>query len=202
MARAKQPVSVNGLEFDALIEESLLLEATVPEYAVEKGFSVSDAVIIGSDKLEMILFVSSSPVTWAGRFEEDSDRVGSVCSQLKEMYFDREVVTVETTDDTYTDMVIKSLNIKKTVESGYAREIPISFQKINVTEAETTDIPDSYGKSGETGASAGSANTSEEVSADAGSDAADGTENGSGLGSSILYGASKKIKGFLGGEQG
>ena len=35
MARAKQPVSINGIEFDALIDESRTLEATVPEYSVE-----------------------------------------------------------------------------------------------------------------------------------------------------------------------
>ena len=46
MARAKQPVSINGIEFDALIDESRTLEATVPEYSVESGFSVSDAIIL------------------------------------------------------------------------------------------------------------------------------------------------------------
>ena len=46
MARAKQPVSVNGIEFDALIDQTDTLEATVPEYTVEDGFVVSDAIIL------------------------------------------------------------------------------------------------------------------------------------------------------------
>lgn len=61
MARAKQPVSINGIEFDALIDESRTLEATVPEYSVESGFSVSDAIILSPEKLDMTLFVTNTP---------------------------------------------------------------------------------------------------------------------------------------------
>ena len=67
MARAKQPVSINGIEFDALIDESRTLEATVPEYSVESGFSVSDAIILSPEKLDMTLFVTNTPVTWYNR---------------------------------------------------------------------------------------------------------------------------------------
>ena len=42
MGKAKQPVSINGVEFDALIESEEGYEAQVPEYPTEKGFSVSD----------------------------------------------------------------------------------------------------------------------------------------------------------------
>ena len=52
MGKATQPVSINGLEFDALIDESRTLEATVPEYSVESGFSVSDSVILNPEKVE------------------------------------------------------------------------------------------------------------------------------------------------------
>jgi hypothetical protein len=49
MARAKRPVTIAGIEFDALISEEHGYEATVPEYAVESGFSVSDAIIHGAE---------------------------------------------------------------------------------------------------------------------------------------------------------
>lgn len=41
MARAKQPVSVADIEFDALIDSEEGYEADVPEYPTEKGFSVA-----------------------------------------------------------------------------------------------------------------------------------------------------------------
>ena len=45
MARKLQPVSVWGIEFDALIDETKSMTSTIPEYPVEKGFSVSDTII-------------------------------------------------------------------------------------------------------------------------------------------------------------
>ena len=48
MARAKQPVSVDDIEFDALIDSEEGYEADVPEYPTEKGFSVSDTIVVGT----------------------------------------------------------------------------------------------------------------------------------------------------------
>ena len=47
MARSNlKPVSVAGIEFDALIEEQKALSATIPVYPVEDGFPVSDTIIL------------------------------------------------------------------------------------------------------------------------------------------------------------
>lgn len=191
MARAKQPVSINGIEFDALIEESRTLEATVPEYSVESGFSVSDAIILSPEKLEMTLFVTNTPVTWYRRHGASPTRVDSVVKQLEELYFAKEPVTIVASDATYTNMAIESMTIRKSLEVGYAREIPISFKKIRITSAKTTTIPDSYGKSGSTGASAGTASTS---SGSSGSSSGSGSSSSNGnKKSSILYSAANSM---------
>lgn len=200
MARAKQPVSVNGIEFDALMSEDRGHEATVPEYPVETGFVVSDAIILGAETLNMVLFVTDTPVTWrghAGRGHADQ-----VCQQLEELYYTAEPVTVVTTDKVHTNMAIESIGIKKSTEIGYAKEVQIAFRKIRVTSAQTTTIPDSYGKSGATAASAGTANTS---AGSSGGSGGSGGASGSGGGgsrsggnsggskSSILYGAASSL---------
>ena len=198
MAKATQPVSINGLEFDALISESRTLEATVPEYSVETGFSVSDSIILSPEKLEMTLYVTNTPVTWYRRHGASQNRVDSVVKQLEELYFAKEPVTIVTSDATYTNMAIESMTISKSLEVGYAREIPISFKKIRITSAKTTTIPDSYGKSGATAASAGTASTS---SGGSGSGSGGGTGSGSSSSSgsngnsksSILYNAASSI---------
>ena len=150
MARAKQPVSVNGIEFDALISQTDTLEATVPEYTVEDGFVVSDAIILNPEKLDMVLYITDTPVTWYSRHGSGQDRVETIVKQLQELYFTAEPTTVVTSAKSYTNMAIESLSIAKSVEIGYAREVSISFKKIRVTTAKTTTIPDSYGKSGAT----------------------------------------------------
>ena len=49
MARAKQPVCVDDIEFDALIDSEEGYEADVPEYPTEKGFSVSDTIVLKAE---------------------------------------------------------------------------------------------------------------------------------------------------------
>lgn len=187
MAKAKQPVSIAGIEFDALISEDHGFEATVPEYAVEKGFSVSDAIIIGAETLSMTLYVTDTPVTWLSRHGAEQGRVDRVCKQLEELFYTAQAVTVVTSDRIYTDMAIESLTISKSLDIGYAREIPISFRKIRITQAATTTIPDSYGKSGTSNAQAGTANTSSGTGDGSSSDT-----NGDSK-ASILYGAGKSF---------
>ena len=72
MARAKQPVSIDGIEFDALIDQSIDYSAEVPEYPTEEGFSVSDTIVLKPETISMTLFVTDTPVTWKQRFGSGS----------------------------------------------------------------------------------------------------------------------------------
>ena len=194
MARIKQPVSIGGIEFDALIDSDEAYEAQAPEYPTEKGFSVSDTIALKPETLSMTLYVTDTPVTWLSRHGAGAGRVESVVKQLKELFFSKQPVEVIAADEVYTDMAITSLNIRKSIDVGYAREIPITMQKIIVTEAATVTIPDSYGKSGKTGASGGTASTTkakkEEASAANGSTSSASTGT-TGKKGSILYNATK-----------
>lgn len=193
MARAKQPVSINGIEFDALIDSEEGYDADAPEYPTEKGFNVSDTIVLKADTLSMTLFVTDTPVTWKNRHGAGPGRTEAVVKQLKDAYFAKQPVEVVTSDEVYSNMAITSLRIKKSADVGYAREIPISFKKIIVTETATVTIPDSYGKSGTTGASGGTANTKSastgsgsSSSGSSGSSSGSGA-SGSGSSGSILY---------------
>lgn len=191
MAKARQPVTVAGIEFDALISESRRYEASVPEYAVEDGSVVSDDIILGTESLDMTLYLTDTPVTW--RNHAGPGRVESVIQQLEELYYTHSPVTVITSDKTYTDMGITSITISKSLETGYAREIPISFKKIRTVSTKTATIPASYGRSGKTNAAAGTANTSTKSS---GSGDSSGSQKDKGSKSSILYSAAKSM-GFI-----
>ena len=185
--RALQPVSINGIEFDALISSTEAYEASVPEYPVETGFTV----ILNAETLEMTLFLSNRPVTWARRFGASANRVGQVAGQLRELYFQKSLVTVSTGSGSYTNMAITSLSIPRTNSMMDAVEIPIKFKKVRVTASRTAVIPDSYGKSGATAAPAGTANTSAaSTGASGGTEAAGGDAQGS---SSVAYGIASKF---------
>lgn len=199
MARAKQPVSIGDIEFDALIDSEEGYEADVPEYPTEKGFSVSDTIVLKADTLNMTLYVTDTPVTWRERTGSGPGKTESVVRRLKDLYFAKKVLEVTTTDCVYSNMVITSMNIKKSVEVGYAREIPISFKKIEVTETATAEIPASYGKSGKTAKAAGKASTtaaSTAGSSSSGGSSASGSSSSSSRGS-VLYNAASSF-GLLG----
>lgn len=199
MARAKQPVSVDDIEFDALIDSEEGYEADVPEYPTEKGFSVSDTIVLKADTLNMTLYVTDTPVTWRERTGSGPGKTEGVVRRLKDLYFAKKILEVTTTDCVYSNMVITSMNIKKSVEVGYAREIPISFKKIEVTETATAEIPASYGKSGKTAKAAGKASTtaaSTAGSSSSGGSSASGSSSSSSRGS-VLYNAASGF-GLLG----
>lgn len=158
MARAKFPVSVAGIEVDALIDESRQLDAEIPQYTTEEGFQVSDAIIIDAETISMTLFVTDTPITWRDR--HGGAHMGDVCSRLEAIYFNKEPITITTTDGNYTDMGIQSITFSKTFEVGYSREIPITFKKIRKTKTRTVEVSGvDYPGGGMTGQTAGVAST-------------------------------------------
>lgn len=155
MRRVKEPVSINGIEFDALISSEESYSASAPTYPTEEGFSVSDTLILDPLELSMTVFVSNTPVTW--KRHRSSGRVDSVVNELKELFESKQMVTIETSERTYENMVITSMTISKTLDTGYDREIPMSFTQVVVTSTDRVSVPSSYAKSGPTMASTGTA---------------------------------------------
>ena len=180
---AKQPVSINGIEFDAMLGEEFSMEASSPDYVVESGFTIGDSIILSAEILNLTLFVSDRPVTFKGRFG-GAGRVDAVVKQLKELYYSKSLVSVTTPDAQYSNMAIQSLKISRTNEYGYAREVPLTLKHIRTTATQTTSIPASYGKSGSTKAAAGTASTTAGGSGGSGGSAGSGGSSGSGGGSS------------------
>ena len=160
MAKKLIPVSIAGIEFDALLDETSSYSASVPSYPIESGFPVSDTIILDPLSLSMNLYLSNTPVTWLYRHGNDTTRVRKVCEQIEEMWFNKELVKVVTPDKIYTNMGITSLSIKKSQDNGYSRQISISLTKVEITEKKLVLIPSDLLKSGETMSNAGVAVTS------------------------------------------
>jgi len=204
MSRKKlNPVTIWGIEFDALIEETKSLNSTVPSYPVEKGFPVSDTIINQPPSISMVLYVSNTPVTWKHRHKPDVNRVKKICSLIEKKWFEKKLAKIVTTDTIYTNMGITSISTKRSKEIGYAREISISASKVYVTGRKKTKIPSYILKSGKTKANAGKAQTSSTSAKTSSGTGGDSTKNGNSGGTarseakkkhSILYGIAKGLK--------
>ena len=155
-----RPVSIWGIEFDALIEEDKTLTATIPVYPVEEGFQVSDTIINDPVTLTLTLYVSNTPVTWLSRHGHSKSRVRSICEEIEEKWTSKELAKIVTSDAIYTNMGLTSIAIKHSKETGYSREITITAQKVRITEKKTVNIPADILQSGSSEASGGNASTS------------------------------------------
>ena len=159
MRVATQPVKIDGIEFDALIDKKITYSSDVPEYPIETGVTVSDTIINKSIELAITVCVSNTPVTWYQEHGTSETRVEEVLNDLEILWKTRKLVTVETSFDVFENMVITSMGFEKTLEQSYSRDIPITLRQVTITETETAEVPSNYEKVGETKASAGSANT-------------------------------------------
>ncbi len=185
-----QPVSVAGIEFAAIINETQTYTADIPSYPVETGFSVSDNIALQPFELPLTLLISDTPLTWRGRARS----VAETEAMLKELYFKKTTFTVVTSSGTFSNMAITSMQIKKSQDLGFDKEVSLNLQEVPTTETKTTTIPASYGKSGTTGANAGTAGTgtgtvssSGSSSGSSGSGSSGGSSSKKSSSGSILY---------------
>ena len=154
MPRNLQPVSIDGINFDAFISSNAAYQNNVPSFPVEAGFEVTDAIITRPVTLDLTLVLSNNPVTFQ---TEGGNRVLDAAAKLRELYFKRRPVTVITEGRTYSNMAIVSLNERVNSTYGDAREVPVSFKQILTTRRQTMGL--SFG-AGATGVNAGNAKTS------------------------------------------
>lgn len=178
-----RPLSINGIEFDALLNESKAYSSDVPDYAVESGYSVSDNISIKPMVLEITGHLTNTPVTWASH---GTGRVESVVAQLENLYHSRQLVTVVTSTDVYPNMSIVSLTVPKDESNKTSRDIRMSLKEVTIVSAQTTTIPASYARGGDTGANAGTSGTGSSAGGISGGTAGSGKKE-SEKKASILY---------------
>ena len=102
-----------------------------------------------------------------------------------------------TPSGTFNNMGITSMQIKKSTDLGFDKEVSLSLQEVPTTETRTTTIPASYGKSGATGANAGTASTGTGSVSSSGSSSSSGGSGGSSGGSGGSSSSKKESSGSI-----
>ena len=153
-----QPVNIGGIECDALIHHELGMEAEIPDYPVEEGYSVQDTIILKPKTLSLTVMVTNTPITFRER--ASPGRVQEVAQRLQELYSSRQLITVTSAKGSYQNMGITSLSLPYDVSTKTSLEIPVTLKEVLTTAAQTVTIPSEYGRGGDTGTTAGTASTS------------------------------------------
>lgn len=153
-----QPVNIGGIECDALIHHELAMEAEIPDYPVEEGYSVQDTMILKPRTLSLTVVVTNTPITF--RSHTSPGRVQEVAARFQELYQSRQLITVTSVKGSFQNMGITSLSLPYDTSTKTSLEIPITLKEVLTTTAQTVTIPSEYGRGGDTGTTAGTANTS------------------------------------------
>ena len=153
-----QPVNIGGIECDALIHHELAMEAEIPDYPVEEGYSVQDTMILKPRTLSLTVIVTNTPITF--RSHASLGRVQEVAARFQELYHSRQLITVTSAKGSFQNMGITSLSLPYDVSTKTSLEIPITLKEVLTTTAQTVTIPSEYGRGGDTGTTAGTTNTS------------------------------------------
>lgn len=154
--------AVGALELDALISEDTVLDSYATVYPVEDGSTITDNVSNDAEKLSLSGMVTSAQITVFGA--NGWQKLVQAKDVLRRLHEARELVTISTGMDTYTEMVMERCRIGRTNEGDHF-SIDCDFRKIVKAQLKTETVPEdkaapkARGKAGSTRTSAGKAST-------------------------------------------
>jgi hypothetical protein len=161
--------SIGGFEIDAFFVETYNFSNRITNLTVEEGSNISDHVIEDPDTLDIEAFIGATKFeTYEGEIpadlsevdipEDPKTRIRRAYHELLRLKRARQPIDVVTGLDTFTNMVIVSLNISRDVETGADLPFSMSFQKIDTVKSEETQINASPSSSSASDQAGGTAN--------------------------------------------
>ena len=145
---AKQPASLGGFEFDAIIKRSETMTSDVPEYATEEGYSITDNICLKPRELEIEAIITNSPVTWAEQHAASSSRVETMIEELRQLWLKKTPVQFTAAGDSYENMCITSITAPRTVEDGSSTRLTIKLKQASINSTDMANISVKYIRGG------------------------------------------------------
>ena len=136
---AKQPASLGGFEFDAIIKRSETMTCDVPEYATEEGYSITDNICLKPRELEIEAIITNSPVTWAEQHAASSSRVETMIEELRQLWLKKTPVQFTAAGDSYENMCITSIT---------APRLTIKLKQASINSTDMANISVKYIRGG------------------------------------------------------
>lgn len=136
-----------SLAIDATITQSHELASDVTRHPVEEGASVADNIQPAPRTLSLQGIVAYAPILGpleviaALTIGPDRERPSKAWEQLKRAHEKRELVTVETTLETYENMAIKRLTVPKEARNGNDLAFTMDLEEIRFVQASTVKLP-------------------------------------------------------------
>lgn len=133
-------ILIDGYEIDVAVTETHGFESEVTEHPVESGADIADHVRARPIVVTLDSVVSDTPIgDLAARRSTDTLPSREALARLLAIRDAREPITIETDLRVYDNMVMESLSIPRSVQTGDALRFSATFKQIQlVTNARTT----------------------------------------------------------------
>jgi hypothetical protein len=133
--------SIGSLKLDTNLSESHEYSNTITDHPLERGFSVSDAIIHNPMVLTMECVVSANSL-YPDRISDNNSpfRADSAYSKLIQLANADALVTVVSTIKTYPNMAIESISVPRDKDIGKSLEFTITFKQVRVVNASSIQI--------------------------------------------------------------
>lgn len=184
---APMQAKIGDLLVDCMLTKESKFDSDVTDNPIETGFVISDHVIRKPLELTMEVVFTPTPVTFgdssssilsnipvmsfmggsSGISGNGSGRMNDVVNGIMAIYQAGEPITIETTDAIYTDMVMTSAPLPRSVENGYCYRMSLTFRHVVKVTQRTEEVPEdgaaakASGKAGVTEKAGGAASQTE-----------------------------------------
>jgi len=135
--RNNRTYSIGNIVLDLITNETHNFNNTVTQYTVEDGSVISDHI-----ENQIFNGTISGIITNFSLFQDglSINRAQDAFNQLKQLWRDKNLVTINTVLDVYDNVAITSIGINKGVGSGEEIAIDISFVQVNVAKLQEIEI--------------------------------------------------------------
>lgn len=143
---------IGVLQLDCTLDETHSLENMITEHPVEEGVNISDHIRRQPRMLEITGVVTNTPVVNFDKEEPLSpdisdtlspvDRVRLAYAKVDELLVKGEIIDVQTTLETYRNMIIQDYSIPRNVETGNTLNVTISLRELLTAKTEQVAAPE------------------------------------------------------------
>ena len=144
--------SIEGIQLDAVVSESHEDEVTTTDNPVELGANVTDHSVKEPNFVDVVAVVTNTPLgtssigqivdnvtgLFGSSTEGNEKRSAEAYRLLKELQNRRELVTLQTKLEKYTDMLLVKISVTQTSKTSNIVRLNMRFKKLFIADTETT----------------------------------------------------------------
>lgn len=145
-----------SMQFDCIEDETHTWANEVTQFPVENGGDITDNIRGKQRELSITGFISNSPIRglidevtgFADRVLNGNKRTQDAYNQLKQLRDLKIPVNIATRFESYSNMAIESVIIRRQSENGDALIVDMSFREISIVATQTGTVPEGMGRNG------------------------------------------------------